>query len=97
LSVAADPGNKFGIDTKHPDVRFVDVPAGQLTNGTVVSTTVTVKLHANAVAVVHVTVVVPTGKSDPLVGAHDTGPQFAVIDGAEYVTITPQPLELTPV
>lgn len=60
LSVADVSGNTFGIATKHPETTFDDVPAEQVTDGAVVSSTWIVKLQANPVAVVQVTVVVPT-------------------------------------
>ena len=46
------------------------------------SCTVTVNEQLGPAAAVQVTVVVPTGKNDPAVGAQDTAPQLPLVVGA---------------
>jgi hypothetical protein len=56
--------------------------AGHVIVGGWVSVTVTVKLQLGDAAVVHVTVVVPTGKVDPETGEQVTVPHVPVVVGA---------------
>ena len=48
------------------------------------SVTVTVNEHIGPTVVVHVTVVVPTGKNDPPAGVQTTVPQLPVVVGANF-------------
>ena len=51
-----------------PGALFTFIFPGQVVTGGVLSVTVTVKVQLGPAAVVAVTVVVPTGKNDPLAG-----------------------------
>jgi hypothetical protein len=56
--------------------------AGQVITGGVLSETVTLNEQLGPAVVVQVTVVMPTGKTDPEAGLHVTVPQPWVVVGA---------------
>jgi hypothetical protein len=62
--------------------------AGQVMVGACASLIVTVNEQLGPL-VVQVTVVVPTGKNDPVAGEHVTVPHGPVVVGGEYFTTAP--------
>jgi len=78
LSKAVTPPLTSGISAWQLALAETVVPAGQVTVGGVLSTTLTVNEQLGPAAGVQVTVVVPTGKNEPDAGVHVTGPQGEV-------------------
>jgi len=81
-------------DAEHDAPAFTVTFAGAVMDGDCVSFTVTWNEHDDPKVLVHVTVVIPTGKNDPEAWSHVTVPGLV---GAAYVTAAPQAPESFPI